>query len=810
MAAPPRRRRRPRQGRWWQPLAVAVAAVATAAAAAAGVATLAAAADETVVLPDGDVVVRSPVRTGTTLRLTLAGGGSGGGEPAPPPAGAWLVEAAFLHSLVPRPANGAAPYPPADGPSLALMAATAGAAGGGTPPPEPRVAVAGDEPLVAGAYGPGRRLCHPWEPCVEGASVADVAALLTRSPSSSVVVAVPPDGGVPTVVLTVLPGVSPKGDVRSGGSYPLRLRARRVEPPARAECVTPWAVGGVLPPGVAVSPAGGGDEEAIRAALPPPGPDVVCSAAGTCSAGGVCRCNGTRAGPHCGAPIVALGTNRALMELTMEPRTSRYFSVVVTDAETRASRSRLLVSLELLGGAVADAGCALRMAYRPPAEVQPPEPAPGLPPGVLPSRSLVPRLRDLYRIRSTVRLLTPGDDRADFPTGSTVLLAVDHKGTSDRGCPATSASAAAVVALQFEECAGDGCPQAVVGGLQRLVWTALIASSFLLAVSATAYLWHRFMSRGRASAPITRHDRLTPAEADRMLPVFPYSAPVAAEAVRTAAAAVAASEAAAAAAAAAASQGRVATAVAVGRRRLGLPPRVEAECADPEAPPPPPPQPPGMPLTEDGNEDTAAASAEADTAAAAAVAAAAHGGGGNSSSSSSDSDSSSSDSDTRPLSPPSRADAGGDAPLPPVAECSVCLAALEAGDPARALPCGHTFHADCITPWVTAANATCPTCRQGVRIGTLSDRPTLRSALAAAVARLLRERGGREGGGGLGGGRGAASWRRRARRRLRRRRRARHVSGGGGVGAELVGGGRGGERNVDATPSPPATVGADA
>ncbi|GAB0491353.1 hypothetical protein MMPV_002606 [Pyropia vietnamensis] len=691
-------RRRPRQVRWWRPLAFGVALMV----AATGVMTPAVAADETVVLRDGVVEVRSSVPTGTTLRLALAGvggrgdGGGGGGTepPAPPPAGSWMVEAAFLDRLSDPAAGGAALYPPADAPSLALMAATGSTGGGGLSPPEPRVAVEGNEPLVAGAYGPSSRVCKAWEPCVVGASVADVAALLTRSPVASVVVNVLSDeGGVPTVVLAIVPGVSLTETVL-GGSVHLRLRARRVLTSELARCVTPWAVGGVTPPGVTVPPTGDGDAAAIAAALPPVGPDVVCSDSGTCNSG-VCACNATRAGPYCGAPITPLGTNRTIVQLTMEPRTSRYFSIEVTNAVTRASRSRLLVSLALLGGPVPDAGCALRMAYRPPTVVQPPAPAPGYSPGVLPSRSLVPHLRDLYRIRSTVRLLTPPDEWADFPTGSTVLVSVDHTGAPDRRCPSQSAAASASVALLFEECAGEGCPQAVVGGLRRLVWTALIASSFLLAVSATAYLWHRFMSRGRASAPIARHDRLSPAEADRMLPVFPYSPPAAAEAVRTAAEAVVASEAAAAAAAAAASRGRVAMAVAAVRRRLGWAPRVEVDCADPEVPSLPSPSPPlrGT-LATYGNGDAAAGVVGADAAAAAAVAAAVHDG-GTSSSSDSDSDSSSSDSHgalSPPFLPPTLPRVAAPSSRPP--PNALCVSRLST----PATPCGPSRAATPSTP----------------------------------------------------------------------------------------------------------------
>lgn len=55
------------------------------------------------------------------------------------------------------------------------------------------------------------------------------------------------------------------------------------------------------------------------------------------------------------------------------------------------------------------------------------------------------------------------------------------------------------------------------------------------------------------------------------------------------------------------------------------------------------------------------------------------------------------------------AGAGGD--------CAVCLAELEPGEKARALPrCGHRFHVECIDAWFRG-NATCPLCRADVVVG---------------------------------------------------------------------------------------------
>jgi hypothetical protein len=45
--------------------------------------------------------------------------------------------------------------------------------------------------------------------------------------------------------------------------------------------------------------------------------------------------------------------------------------------------------------------------------------------------------------------------------------------------------------------------------------------------------------------------------------------------------------------------------------------------------------------------------------------------------------------------------------------CAVCLADFEAGDALRALACGHSFHADCVDPWLVEQQ-TCPLCKDDV------------------------------------------------------------------------------------------------
>jgi hypothetical protein len=57
---------------------------------------------------------------------------------------------------------------------------------------------------------------------------------------------------------------------------------------------------------------------------------------------------------------------------------------------------------------------------------------------------------------------------------------------------------------------------------------------------------------------------------------------------------------------------------------------------------------------------------------------------------------------------PSPAPSGNSSPI-----CVVCLADLEAGDALRVLTCGHSFHADCVDPWLVEQQ-TCPLCKDDV------------------------------------------------------------------------------------------------
>ncbi|CDF33605.1 unnamed protein product [Chondrus crispus] len=68
------------------------------------------------------------------------------------------------------------------------------------------------------------------------------------------------------------------------------------------------------------------------------------------------------------------------------------------------------------------------------------------------------------------------------------------------------------------------------------------------------------------------------------------------------------------------------------------------------------------------------------------------------------------------------------APTDSVAEddCLICLSRFQENDVVRQLECEHIYHSECLDPWVTQNNASCPACRCDVRIQSLSDRRRLR------------------------------------------------------------------------------------
>ncbi|KAK4756946.1 hypothetical protein SAY87_007073 [Trapa incisa] len=45
-----------------------------------------------------------------------------------------------------------------------------------------------------------------------------------------------------------------------------------------------------------------------------------------------------------------------------------------------------------------------------------------------------------------------------------------------------------------------------------------------------------------------------------------------------------------------------------------------------------------------------------------------------------------------------------------VARCSVCMEGFCRVDSGRRIPCGHVYHADCITTWLSLGDS-CPLCR---------------------------------------------------------------------------------------------------
>eukprot|EP00933_Yihiella_yeosuensis_P044243 TRINITY_DN39354_c0_g1_i1.p1 TRINITY_DN39354_c0_g1~~TRINITY_DN39354_c0_g1_i1.p1 ORF type:complete len:244 (-),score=41.22 TRINITY_DN39354_c0_g1_i1:167-898(-) len=64
-----------------------------------------------------------------------------------------------------------------------------------------------------------------------------------------------------------------------------------------------------------------------------------------------------------------------------------------------------------------------------------------------------------------------------------------------------------------------------------------------------------------------------------------------------------------------------------------------------------------------------------------------------------------------------------------VPPCVICMEALEAGKSGCVLPCGHTFHVDCINGWIRSrAKSNCPTCREDY-----SDHPACMAISAAGT-----------------------------------------------------------------------------
>jgi len=46
--------------------------------------------------------------------------------------------------------------------------------------------------------------------------------------------------------------------------------------------------------------------------------------------------------------------------------------------------------------------------------------------------------------------------------------------------------------------------------------------------------------------------------------------------------------------------------------------------------------------------------------------------------------------------------------------CAICIEDYTLGEKLKQLPCGHTFHQDCLIPWLTERHASCPLCKYDV------------------------------------------------------------------------------------------------
>ncbi|KAG7410177.1 putative RING finger membrane protein [Fusarium oxysporum f. sp. raphani] len=53
-------------------------------------------------------------------------------------------------------------------------------------------------------------------------------------------------------------------------------------------------------------------------------------------------------------------------------------------------------------------------------------------------------------------------------------------------------------------------------------------------------------------------------------------------------------------------------------------------------------------------------------------------------------------------------------------ECSICMEEFLEDIRLRSLPCGHSFHPDCIDPWLLERSVTCPMCRVNATTGLLT------------------------------------------------------------------------------------------
>lgn len=48
-------------------------------------------------------------------------------------------------------------------------------------------------------------------------------------------------------------------------------------------------------------------------------------------------------------------------------------------------------------------------------------------------------------------------------------------------------------------------------------------------------------------------------------------------------------------------------------------------------------------------------------------------------------------------------------------DCAICMKDFKTDDKVFALKCGHSFHVECLEPWL-ASNTVCPACRYDLKL----------------------------------------------------------------------------------------------
>lgn len=55
------------------------------------------------------------------------------------------------------------------------------------------------------------------------------------------------------------------------------------------------------------------------------------------------------------------------------------------------------------------------------------------------------------------------------------------------------------------------------------------------------------------------------------------------------------------------------------------------------------------------------------------------------------------------------------------AGCAICIEEYNDGEDLQVLPCSHRFHTDCIVPWLTERQASCPLCKHDITADDLTE-----------------------------------------------------------------------------------------